>query len=167
MRPMATDPFHNSQFAVVIGGNIQLRAKTVSQGEFSAAPVTYRTGDRLYTEKYPGVPEFGDVTIEDAVIRAESPLLQLFYASIGAGPAEYRFDAQLYHFHRVDLRTVNRVTGIIDAAPSRIIAWRDAFVSTTKPAPDMDADNRDVSIRSTTITVEKYKVMYVDTTIGA
>lgn len=158
-RSVSTDPYHGFRFHIVdpAGGNLDPVAgfKTATMPEVSAPAVNYREGVYLWTRKYPGVPEVGDVTFETGIFRRESSFFEWIKRVVEGGAAEYRTDLIVQQYH------ISDEFGI-DGAPSRVTRLKEAFPVTVKPTGDFDSEGADVQLQSITLAVEEMEVELFD-----
>jgi len=180
-RAQATDPLHNFRFhAQIIGSSTYQGAiatdvigdqgtngeagfSAITIPEVSAEAAEYREGIRTWTEKYPGVPTVGQVTLSRGVARYETNFFDWMLAVIEG--REYKGDLVIYHFPRAALERTAVVTGgtgndglgIPDGAISRARKYHcfNAHPSRVKIAADMDATSSDVSIAEMDVEVER------------
>ena len=88
-RSVETDPFHDFRFHIVdpAGGNLDAVAgfTTVTMPNVSAEESPYREGTMRWTQKYPGVPTVGDVTMNKGIFKRDSDFFDWVLKVINGG----------------------------------------------------------------------------------
>ena len=180
-RPVATDFLTNSKFHVDVtaaDNNPRLQRPTIAtaglpQAGFSkvgvpkatVGKVEYREGTMIYTRKFPGIPSMEDITMERGLTRGDSSFWD-WLRQIIEGSGEFRADLQIKMFHRdtalnrpfQDKGIINSEMIDIQAQPARIYHVKDAFPIDHQVGSELDATNADVSIKSLTLTYERFEV---------
>lgn len=118
----------------------------VTVPDFSQPEVTYREGLYVYTRKYPGIPEFSNITLSRGVARGATDFYNWVLASING--QEYRTDMEIQHFHRAD-----------NKQPSARYILKEAFAIRMKPTGDLDANTPDIAIEELEIAFEEMQVI--------
>lgn len=121
--------------------------------DFSQPEVTYREGLFVFTRKYPGIPEFTNITLSRGVARGATDFFNWMLAAING--QEYRTDLEIQHFHRADQKN-----------PSARYLIKEAFPVRVKPSGDLDANTADVAIEELEIAFEELQVKRVGGGIG-
>lgn len=157
-RSIETDPFHDFRFHLVdpAGGNLDAAAgfTAVSMPNLAVAPAEYREGTFIYTQKYPGVPTVGDITLTKGVFRRDSDFHD-WVLKVVEGGQEYRTELILQEYHIADEFGIN-------GTPSRVTRLRECWGMDAKPTADKEASSSNVSIQSLTIAVEEFDVEIVN-----
>ncbi len=153
-RAIETDPYHDFRFQLVdpAGGNLDPVAgfTTVTMPNLAVEEAGYREGTFKYSQKYPGVPTVGDVTLQKGIFRRDSDFFDWVKKVVNGGQ-EYRTELLLQEFHIQDEFGIN-------GAPSRVTRLRECWGKDAKPTSDKAADSSNVSIQSLTISVEEFDV---------
>lgn len=154
-RSAAVDPYLNYRFHVIdpAGGNLDPVAgfQSVSTPDITIDPSEYREGVFIWTQKYPGVPTVGDLTLTKGTFRRESDFFSWVLRVVRGGVAEYRTDLMVLEFHITDEFGIN-------GAPSRIMRCRECWPSTVKPMADKDSTGSEVALQELTISVEELDI---------
>lgn len=153
-RSIETDPYHNFRFHLVdpAGGNLDAVAgfMSVTMPDVTVEEAPYREGVFKWTQKYPGVPAVGDVTLNKGVFKRDSDFHNWVLKVINGGQ-EYRTELILQQYHITD---EFGITG----TPSRITRLRECWGKQAKPTGDVDATASAVMVQSLTISVEEFEV---------
>jgi phage tail-like protein len=115
----------------------------------------YREGTTKWTQKYPGVPTVGDITLQKGIFKRESDFFAWVLKCVDGGQ-EYRTELILKEYH------ISDEFGI-EAAASRVTRLLECWGKDAKPTSDKDATSSNVSIQSLTIAVEEFRVELVET----
>lgn len=118
---------------------------SVTIPDFAQPDVTYREGLYVYTRKYPGIPEFPNVTLRRGVARAATDFYSWVLASVNG--QEYRTTIEIQHFHRAD-----------NKQPSARYILKEAFAVRMKPSDDLDANTPDIAMEELEIAFEEMEV---------
>lgn len=148
-RAIATDFLHLFKFRVTEPSNFLNPAagfSTVSIPDFTQAEVTYREGLYVYTRKYPGIPEFSNITLSRGVARSATDFFNWMLQPING--QEYRTTIEIQHFHRADQKQ-----------PSARYILKEAFAVRMKPTGDLDANSPEVAIEELEIAFEEMQVL--------
>lgn len=178
-RAQASDPLHNFRFhaqildggpyvgnlSTDIIGNGQAGFNSVTGPEITLEWAEYREGVRTYTEKYPGIPSWNDVTFGRGAARVETDFFDWMLAA--AEGREYRADLIIYHFPREALeRPDNAPVGNAGVSlPATAITAAKGYKlynggpGRVKLAGDMDATSSDVSIKEMDVIYERSDVV--------
>jgi len=158
-RSIETDPYHDFRFHLVdpAGGNLDPVAgfMTVTMPNLAVEEAAYREGTFTYTQKYPGVPTVGDVTLTKGIFKRESDFFNWVLKVVNGGQ-EYRTELLLQQYH------INDEFGI-NGSPSRVTRLRECWGKDAKPTNDQSADSSNVAIQSLTISVEEFEIEQVAT----
>jgi phage tail-like protein len=150
-RSIETDPYHKFRFHVVdpAGGNLDPVAgfMTVTMPNVAAEEPTYREGTFVWTQKYPGVPTVGDVSMTKGVFRRDSDFHRWILKCINGGQ-DYRADLIVYQYHISDEFGIN-------GSPSRATRLLEAWAKDVKSTEDLDASSSEVLTQSLTLSVEQ------------
>lgn len=153
-RSVETDPYHNFRFHLVdpAGGNLDPVAgfMSVTMPDLSVEEAPYREGVFKWTQKYPGIPSVGDVTLTKGVFKRASDFHNWVLKVINGGQ-EYRTELILQQYHITDEFGIS-------GTPSRITRLRECWGKNAKPTPDVDATSSAISIQSLTVSVEEFEV---------
>lgn len=156
-RSIETDPFHDFRYHLVdpAGGNLDAVAgfTTVTMPNLAVEEATYREGTFKFTQKYPGVPTVGDVTLQKGIFRRDSDFFDWVLKVVNGGE-EYRTELILQQFHIADEFGIN-------GSPSRVTRLRECWGKDAKPTGDFDATSSNVGIQELTISVEEFEVELV------
>lgn len=185
-RAAATDPLHNFRFhAKALGvagvegvsGNDVLQPEAGGEGftasgkseagftsitmpELTLEQGEYREGILTYTQKYPGVPSFSDVTLTRGVARFDTSFFNWILGAIEGN--EYRSDIFLYHVQRPQ-RTLARDTSAgtilsVNDVNSKKVILREGSPVRVKLAADLDASTSDISTAEIDISFERVDI---------
>lgn len=113
-RAEATDPLTTFKFGVEVvssNGTNRLIPPFRAEGGFTQVGlpqattdiISYREGNFVYTEKYPGIPSMADITLSRGLFRGDITLWE-WQRQIMEGSGEYRADVFIKQFHREALR---------------------------------------------------------------
>jgi len=115
----------------------------------------YREGITKWTEKYPGVPTVGDITLTKGIFKRESDFYNWIQKIVDGGE-EYRTELVLNQYHLTDEFG-------IDGKPSRVTRLLNCWGKDAKPTSDQDATSSNVGIQSLVISVEEIRPEQVTT----
>jgi phage tail-like protein len=185
-RAAATDPLHSFRFhAKALGvagvegvngsdvlqpeaggegftasGKSEAGFTSITMPEITLETAEYREGILTYTQKYPGVPTFNDVTLSRGVARFDTSFFNWILGGIEGN--QYRTDVSLFHVQRPQ-RTLARdtsagtVLGVNDVNSKKVIL-REALPVRVKPAGDLDASTSDISLAEIDIGYERIDI---------
>jgi phage tail-like protein len=159
-RAVETDPYHKFRFHVVdpAGGNLDPVAGFVSVNMPNVkvdAPV-YREGTFTWSQKFPGVPTVGDVTMTKGIFKRNSDFFNWVLKCVNGGE-DYRADLIVNQYHISDEFGIN-------GTPSRSTRLLESFAMDVKPTDDFESASSDVAIQSLTLAVEQVVPELVPTT---
>jgi phage tail-like protein len=180
-RAAASDPLHNFRFHVraiaadsqtvngsndilqpagvgpgfTIGDGAEAGFQAVTTPEFTLEHVEYREGTKIYTEKYPGIPTVGDMTMSRGVARKDTSFFDWIVRAIEG--AEYRCDLVVYHFLRGSRSVSFQTTDVKDTNTKRYII-RNGSPGRVKVAADLDASTGDVSLAEVDVIYERFEI---------
>jgi len=154
-RSIETDPYQNYHFILSeaqAGQNLDRTAgfMSVTIPDINAPNVTYREGTTVWTLKFPGIPEVGEVVMKKGVFKKDSDFYKWMLKPIN-GRQTYRGDLIISEFHIGDELGLN-------GAPSRVIKLYEAFPTYFKPGTDKDATDASVSVTELRLAVEEISV---------
>lgn len=153
-RSIETDPFHNFRFHLVdpAGGNLDPVAgfMSVTMPDVAVEEAPYREGVFRWTQKFPGIPTVGDVTLNKGVFKRDSDFFNWVLKVINGGQ-EYRTELILQQYHIADEFGIN-------GTPTRITRLREVWGKQAKPTGDLDATASAVMVQSLTVSVEEFDV---------
>jgi phage tail-like protein len=125
----------------------------VTVPDFSSPEVTYREGLYVFTRKYPGIPEFTNITLSRGVARAATDFFNWMMQAIRG--QEYRTTIEIQHFHRTDQKQ-----------PSARYILKEAFPVRMRPSADLDANTPDVAVEELEIAFEELEVKRIAGGLG-
>ena len=153
-RSVETDPFHDFRFHLVdpAGGNLDPVAgfTNVTMPNLAVEEAPYREGTFRFTQKYPGVPTVGDITLSKGVFKRDSDFFG-WVDKVVTGGEEYRTELVLQEYHITDEFGIN-------GSPSRVTRLLECWGKDAKPTADKAADSSNISIQTHTISVEEFKI---------
>lgn len=162
-RSVTEDPYHNFRFQLVDPSGAFIRPEagftTASMPEVTVAEQEYREGTDIYTRKYPGYPEVGQVTLNRGIFRRTSDFFEWIEKVIFGG-VDYVADVLLYEFHIADAPG-DPFNNRLLRAPSRITRIKEAWATTVKPTSDKDASGADISLEELTLSVQEIQPEFV------
>jgi phage tail-like protein len=127
----------------------------VTMPELSVEASEYREGIMKWTQKYPGPPTVGEVTLSRGITKRDTAFFDMVMASIEGN--EYRADVTIWHYQRTEM-------GMAQAAETsktvRRLEAYDCFATMAKPSGDLEAMAGDVSLAEMTLAVEYFDVKY-------
>lgn len=158
-RSIETDPYHDFRFHLVdpAGGNLDAVAgfTSVTMPDVTVEEAPYREGTFIWTQKLPGVPTVGDITLSKGIFKRDSDFFN-WVLKVVEGGQEYRTELILQQYHITDEFG-------IQGSPSRITRLRECWGKQAKPTSDMDATSSNISIQTLTISVEEIDLELVVT----
>lgn len=159
-RSVETDPYHSFRFHIVdpAGGNLDPVAgfMSVSMPNVAVEEAPYREGTFQWTQKYPGIPAVGDVTMTKGIFKRNSDFFNWVLKVINGGQ-DYRTELIVQEYHISDEFGIN-------GSPSRITRLQEVWGKDVKPSDDHDASASNISVAALTVSVEKIEVELVPTT---
>lgn len=123
--------------------------------EVSVDSSEYREGIMKWTQKYPGVPTVGDVTLSRGITKRDTVFFDMVMASIEG--REYRCDVTIWHYQREEMGLAQNAE--TPDSVRRTICYN-AFGTMAKPSGDLEAMAGDVSLSEMTLAVESIEVKY-------
>lgn len=138
------------------GGNLDPVAgfTTVAMPNVAVEEALYREGTFKYTQKYPGIPVVGDITLTKGIFRRDSDFFNWVLKAIDGGQ-EYRTELVLQEFHITDELGIN-------GSPSRITRLREVWAKDAKPTSDKDSSSSNISITSLILACESFDVELIN-----
>ena len=153
-RSVETDPYHQFRFHLVdpAGGNLDTVAgfTSVTMPNIAVDEATYREGTFVYTQKYPGIPTVGDITLSKGIFKRNSDFFNWVEKVINGGQ-DYRTELVLQEYHITDELG-------IDGSPSRVTRLLECWGKDAKPTSDKASDSSDISLAELTISCEELRV---------
>lgn len=160
-RPQASDYMQGFRFHVrTSDGKVEYVDSTrgeagfnsVTLPELSTESVEYREGHMTYTEKMPGVPTVGQVSLQRGVTKADSAFWNWIQDCVQG--REYRTTLTVYHWPRD-----GKTKGIGDLSKARQYVCYEAFASRCKPGGDLEGTSGDVSMAELDVEIEYFEVI--------
>lgn len=159
-RAVETDPYHKFRFHVVdpAGGNLDPVAgfTTVTMPNVAVEVPVYREGTFKWTQKYPGVPTVGDVTMTKGIFKRESDFFNWVLKCVNGGE-DYRADLVVNQYHISDEFGIN-------GTPTRATRLLETFAMDVKATDDLDSSSSEVAVQSLTLACEQVVPELVPTT---
>lgn len=159
-RAVETDPYHKFRFHVVdpAGGNLDPVAgfTTVNMPNVKVDAPVYREGTFTWSQKFPGIPTVGDVTMTKGIFKRESDFYNWIKKCV-LGGEDYRADLVVYQYHISDEFGIN-------GTPTRATRLLECFAMDVKPTDDLDSSSSEVAIQSLVLAVEQIVPELVPTT---
>jgi len=120
--------------------------------ELSAEATEYKEGNMLYTQKQPGAPTVGQVSLQRGVTKTDTKFFDWMMRTVNGG--EYRTTLTIYHFHR-DQKT----NGVGDLSKAKKMICHEAWPSRCKPDGDLEATSSDVSMAELDVEIEWFEII--------
>ena len=121
----------------------------------AAEEAPYREGTMKWTQKYPGIPVVGDITMTKGIFKRDSDFFNWVLKVINGGE-EYRTELLLQQFHISDEFGIN-------GSPSRVTRLRECWGKDAKPTNDVDASSSAIGIQSLVVSCESMDVEIIAT----
>lgn len=126
----------------------------VGTPEITLESAPYKEGIYTYTRKYPGPPDFADVTMSRGVARGDTNFFDWLMAAVKG--QEYRTDMEIRHYHRDDFGDVESADR---GSPTKVYVLENAMPIQNKIAADLDATASDISIQDLGVAYESFSVV--------
>lgn len=139
---------------VHVGGKAGFQSVTLPELTNDAAE--YREGIYKFTKKFPGVPTFGDITLQRGVVKTDTGFFDWVIAAVNGG--EYRSNVRIMHYHRSDVEP--GMDEAVPGNPSREYLCYNSFPIRVKPAGDLDSTATDISLTEMDIAIEYFEVKH-------
>lgn len=124
--------------------------------ELSVETVLYREGTYKFTKKFPGVPEYTDVSLMRGVVKTDTGFYDWVRAA-GTG-GEYRTGVSILHYQRAD---IDPETGFGEAIPDEAARKYNCFECVPvrgKPAADLEGNSGEVSMAEMDFALEWFEI---------
>lgn len=177
-RSQSTDPLTSFRFqvnATGVGGVQKLAVPGRPQAGFvsctvpapTATVAIYKEGNFVYERKYPGPPQYNEITLSRGVIRGES-IFWNWMLQVMEGSGEYRADVNIMHFHRdtsllgvapVRPAETPNFTQLNFDNPAFTYQLFEAFPTAHKISGDLNSTDNNISMTELTLNYEHANIV--------
>lgn len=167
-RPVEADFLHNMRFHVDVvndqgadyltGDGTQAGFSSCTTPELTVAVAEYKEGQDLYTEKYPGLATWNDLTMMRGVTKFNTAFYD-WTRNVAEGNQSYRATIKIKHFHRQDSQyaTDEFGAGVLKRTgdiPAKIYECYNAFPTRCKFGSDLAGNDGEVSVSEVDVAYE-------------
>lgn len=124
---------------------------TITTPEVTVEVGEYRTGDKTYARKIPGVVSIGDSVMTRGILIGDTTIFDWVIAKY-IGKTPFRTDLEVRVYNQEGNGT------LVDDIHVRTEIYREAIPTTVKPLGDLDAGASDINMQELTVSLEEIEM---------